>query len=257
MSNQPSLNPRIREATPADLDAITAVAVRAFESDPLLLWIALHKKPIQKLPPKRKEKSLRALRLIEAAEVRSIWQAGGRVTVVVVQPVDASEGEEVIVAYTLWLPPHYANAGIVDIWKAGHLDAFPILGVRSLWRAAFNFKPRVVACYQKQVTKLKIEEHWHLEQSGTHPDYQGRGYCRMLLDAFSHDSTRPLLLEASNDKAYNIYEHYGWETFDTLTFGKGTANSSGLATKGVDAIGFPVYMMMKMPSSLNGPGIKS
>lgn len=138
----------VRVATLDDLPALSGVAARAFENDPLLCWLASREKPMMNEPAVQQTKHRHYLQLVETAVLRSVFMEGGRVTVVAI-PDD--KGGEIIAAYTLWLPPgcstgtfqgthvqicplmrHSAESFVTTI-RAGYLRAVPGWGLRGLY----------------------------------------------------------------------------------------------------------------------------
>lgn len=60
------------------------------------------------------------------------------------------------------------------------------------------------------------EPHFFLGMVGVHPDAQGRGYARVLLDwlhqaSQAHPTSRGVALDTDTDVNVSIYEHFGYE----------------------------------------------
>ncbi|KAF9018128.1 hypothetical protein BDZ89DRAFT_1140203 [Hymenopellis radicata] len=238
----------VRVATAEDMPGINDVAARAFEKDPLLCWLAGLEQPIEQCTPEEQKSCRKYLHLMERAEIRSVFLSHGRITVVAIPD---GKGGESIAAYTLWLPPGCSTDSLATTVRAGFLHALPGWGLRGFYRAVRTYKPAVVSRSDREIVargyNLKTD-FWRLEQAGTDPDHEGRGYCGMLIDeAVRNAPNNPIILEATAVRCHSIYEHYGWQDYDCLTFGTGTCDAQGVKKTGESATGFPTWMMMKFP----------
>ncbi|KAJ7746358.1 hypothetical protein B0H16DRAFT_962902 [Mycena metata] len=238
----------VRDARPSDLEKISEFAARAFADDPEMNWFGGLSTAIMDDNPPLSVRKLENLRIFLDSVNRSVTLVGGRVTVVA---IPQGSGQEEIVAFAAWVPPHKVIEGTMTAIRARTY--------RSLFSWGFSFRTTVVfkptiGAIVKEVLQSKgyqSTDHYRLEITATDPDYQGKGYCRLLMkEGFSTCQSKPITLEATTAHSRDVYAHLGFEVVESLTLGKGQVNNRGLRiAKGEPATGFPVYVMIKWSST--------
>ncbi|KAJ7183202.1 hypothetical protein C8R46DRAFT_809430, partial [Mycena filopes] len=173
-----------------------------FVNDPEMNWFGGLSTPIvtpDGYPPVN-ARQLKNLRVFLDSVNRSVLIAGGRVTVAVIQ----QDGEEKIVAFAAWVPPHKVIEDTLTVLRS------------KAYRTTVVFKP-TIGPIVKQALKAKGYEgtdHYRLEITATDPEYQNQGYCRLLMDegfAVAHSYSKPITLEATNEHSRDVYAHLGFE----------------------------------------------
>ncbi|KAJ7746371.1 hypothetical protein B0H16DRAFT_1462538 [Mycena metata] len=152
-------------------------------------------------------RKLENLRIFLDSVNRSVTLVGGRVTVVA---IPQGSGQEEIVAFAAWVPPH------------------KVIEDRALNQNMAE-------------NNRGLQTDHRLEITATDPDYQGKGYCRLLMkEGFSTCQSKPITLEATTAHSRDVYAHLGFEVVESLTLGKGQVNNRGLRiAKREPATGFP------------------
>ncbi|KAJ7262697.1 hypothetical protein B0H12DRAFT_305107 [Mycena haematopus] len=245
----------VREAHPSDFPPISAFSTRAFAADPEMNWFAGLTTPIPDQPPAQRARSLQNLRTFLDSINRSVVLVGGRVTVVAL-PDESGMDNEKVVAFAAWVPPHKAIEGTLTSLRSGAWRSLFAWGVKLFWRANVIFKPTIGAIVKNALKSRGYHEtdHYRLEITATHPEYQGKGYSTLLMTAgFSHcGPSKPITLEATTPHSRDVYAHQGFEIVQQHTLGPGTVDARGLGvgtdTKDADATGFPVWVMIKWPA---------
>ncbi|KAJ7183192.1 hypothetical protein C8R46DRAFT_1186343 [Mycena filopes] len=220
--------PYTREATAADWEEISTLAARAFADDPEMNWFGgLSTGIADTNNPTDKALKLENLRQFLDSIGRSVELVGGRATVVAI-PQNA--GPEKLVAFAAWVPPHQAIEGILTGLRARTYRSLYAWGLTMFWAS-------------------KIPDHYRLEITATDPDYQGKGYSRLLMEeGFVVWSSKPTTLEATTAHSHDIYAHQGFEVVESVTLGAGDVDERGLTSSGPSAVGFSVYVMIKWPT---------
>lgn len=100
------------------------------------------------------------------------------------------------------------------------------LGVRAMWqvfrKAEFGIMNRAMN-YGKRLEPFQpTDVHLTLEYLAVHPDAQGRGYGRQLLDhvakiAQETPEVSGIWLDSPNPKNVTMYEHFGYEATNDVT----------------------------------------
>ena len=175
-----------RAMTDADFEAVTAMLARAFDDDPLSVWVFPHGR-----------ERARALRRFFALEARSMFLPGGSS-----YTVDGGA------AAALWMPPGAAAPG-----PAAALHLVPLMRYT-------RFRTARVLRYLAAVSaKHPKTPHYYLGVLGTDPPLQGKGLgsavMRPVLDRCDADGI-PAYLESSKERNVPFYRRHGFEVTEEL-----------------------------------------
>lgn len=97
--------------------------------------------------------------------------------------------------------------------------------MRCLLQVIFGISPFVAWRIWRNLSILQryhpLEPHYSLSLLGVHPDFQGRGYARTLLEALhelseAHPLSTGVYLETGNPRNVPWYEHFGYHTTSQL-----------------------------------------
>lgn len=93
--------------------------------------------------------------------------------------------------------------------------------IRCLLQVIFGVSPLVAWRIWRNLSISEryhpLEPHYSLTLLGVHPDFQGRGYARTLLEALNgcseaHPLSTGVYLETGNPRNVSLYEHFGYHT---------------------------------------------
>ena len=142
-------------------------------------------------------------------------------TVKVVQKADATSEDDVIIAYGRYQFPS-RQRGIEEQPKSKRIQEqrhpFPAKANESL---VDYYIDRINMIHKRLVDERKD---FVCQMLATHPDYQGRGAGRLLIqygiDAakdFGHSSrTSPMIFLEAAPEAYSLYKKFGWRDVDRI-----------------------------------------
>ena len=194
----------VRSATDADTEELSAVLARAFDDDPVWLWM---------LPTVISRQ--RRLRRIHTTILRHDALRHGGVEVACEKDESSGTGHiSHIAGAAIWLSPGHAFPS----------QAQQLLALPGFARAFGRSIPLAGAYERSCVNSHPREPHWYLYILGTEPDLQGRGIGAALLRsrlARVDDSGLPAYLECSKASNIALYEHFGFVATGTLTLPKG------------------------------------
>ncbi|KAJ7267468.1 hypothetical protein C8J57DRAFT_366586 [Mycena rebaudengoi] len=245
----------VRSAKFSELEQVSAAGARAFARDPLFTWFANIKTPIPEQEPKQRAKSTHNLHILMDSLFRAICLIDARPMVVVVPDesgvvnADGSPAER-IVAVAEWVQPGASVNGMITVVRAKFHRLTMAWGWTGYQRIDLDYKNAISKRVGEELVRggLSKTSHWRLEIAYTDPDHEGHGYCGLLLKEIQEfNKNLPTTVEATTPRSRDVYLHYGWTIYDTLTFGKGYVDESGLQSTGEKATGFPVWMMIKWP----------
>jgi ribosomal protein S18 acetylase RimI-like enzyme len=183
-----------RAATLSDVEDVADVLVRAFEDDPLMMYLF-------KSAEGRRTKS----RLFFVSDARrAIEKAKGR--------VDTNDDGEAK-GGAIWFAP--------DQWRTGGME---LLGqIPMLLRMGFE-TPKALNVLN-QVEKVHPKEpHWYLAVLGTDPQYQGKGVGSALMAPVLSQCDEegvPAYLESSKERNIPFYERHGFKVTTELKLKNG------------------------------------
>jgi ribosomal protein S18 acetylase RimI-like enzyme len=178
----------VRPFVRADLSATVATLARAFDEDPVMMWIFPDEQLRRRRLPAFFASSLRATRV------------GAEVAVL--------EGR--VLGAAVWLPP---GAWRPPLWR--QLVALP--GV------AFRLGSRMTVASTTYGALLRVHPdrpHWYLSGIGTDPPAQGTGVGSELMHSrlVRCDADRmPAYLESSNERNVPFYERHGFRVVGELS----------------------------------------
>jgi GNAT superfamily N-acetyltransferase len=171
-------------ATRADIDALSTVLARAFDDDPLSLYLF-----------GRSGRRRRGLTRFFALQLRHIYLGRGEVWTTADRAGAA-----------LWAPPTMPRPGLMDLARI-----LPVLPYLSIWGRKTPDVVRLLAAYERARPR---QTHWYLGTLGTDPDRQGRGVGSALLaavlDRLDADGV-PAYLESSKERNLAFYARHGFE----------------------------------------------
>ncbi len=178
-------------AAPGDVGALSSVFARAFDDDPLSLYLFGGPR-------------LRAAGLARffSIQLRHTYLRHGEVWTT---PDRAGAA--------LWAPPTMPRPGAMDLVRI-----LPVLPYLSVWGRKTPDVIRLLAAYERARPR---QAHWYLGTLGTDPDRQGRGVgsalLRVVLDRLDADAV-PAYLESSKQRNLAFYARHGFEvTGEILT----------------------------------------
>lgn len=115
------------------------------------------------------------------------------------------------------LPP-----GKSDITLRDHLKHQCIIP-RALWRLGIRkaLRAEKVFAHQSRVhRRLMPTDHWYLLALAVHPQAQGQGYGKYLINEalqLANTSSHPMYLETESRENVKLYQHFGFELLETST----------------------------------------
>ena len=175
--------PGVRRAALGDVTSIVAALVRAFDDDPLSMYLF----PNPRTRP-------RGLRRFFTVQLRRTFIARGEVY--------TSEGCH---AAALWMPPAPQPAGTLE-----HLAQIPMVTLIG-WRLV-----RLVQLVQAHHPKVP---HYYLGTLGTDPAWQGKGLGSAVLQPVLErcdEEAIPAYLESSKERNLAFYHRHGFEVIREL-----------------------------------------
>ncbi|MGH9017988.1 MAG: GNAT family N-acetyltransferase [Acidimicrobiales bacterium] len=113
---------------------------------------------------------------------------------------------------SMWAPPTMPRPGTMDL-----LRLLPVLPFLSVWGRKTPDVVRLLAAYERARPR---ETHWYLGTLGTDPDRQGRGVgsalLRVVLDRLDVDGI-PAYLESSKESNVAFYNRHGFQVIGEIT----------------------------------------
>ncbi len=185
----------VRPFARADLTATVATLVRAFDDDPVMMWI---------FPDERMRR--RRLPGFFAGTLRGTSLRHEGTEVCVRQDV----GQSQVLGGAIWLPP---GTWRPPLWR--QLVALPSVAVRLGSRLA-----AASATYGALLRLHPERPHWYLSGIGTDPPVQGTGVGGELMRSrlARCDAARlPAYLESSKEQNVPFYERHGFRVTGELT----------------------------------------
>jgi ribosomal protein S18 acetylase RimI-like enzyme len=186
------MTPALR-AGPHDVAVLSTMLARAFDDDPLSLYLFGG--------PRNRAAGLARFFAIQLRHTYirrgEVWTTPDRT------------------GAALWAPPTMPRPGAIDLVRI--LPVFPYL---SIWGRKTPDVVRLLAAYEWARPR---QEHWYLGTLGTDPDHQGRGVgsslLRVVLDRLD-TACLPAYLESSKAKNLAFYARHGFEvTGEIVTTG--------------------------------------
>lgn len=125
----------------------------------------------------------------------------------------------------IWIPP---MAPLIDLlvrylYLPRNIRNFPLWIETQLWAFYLNLKVgraplrrsgHIYGFMSARRTRIVPNAHWHLAAIAVHPDFQGKGYSRILMESMLERierAGRTCYLEASQEKNVSIWSHYGFK----------------------------------------------
>jgi ribosomal protein S18 acetylase RimI-like enzyme len=189
-----SPTPEVRQATPADLDALVRVLVAGFGDDPLYRWFTAE------------DRFEEVMALMFRADIEGSYLPGGECYI-------AEDGS----GASIWRPspgPASRRSRLHLLREIGGLARI------SGWQRL----PRFLQLIARTEAEHPSEPHWYLSLLAVDPSRQRTGVGSRLL---SHVLERvdadhlPAYLENSKARNLEFYERHGFRTFKRLEFGRG------------------------------------
>jgi ribosomal protein S18 acetylase RimI-like enzyme len=186
--------PGIRRATAADVPPLTRMLARAYNDDPVAIWLCAS--------AQRRPALLEALyraRLRQLLGDREIWVA----------PELSSAA--------VWLAPGRAKVGVPR-------DGPLIRRLLSDPRLVARVPLLAIGLARVQLRHPREPPHWYLSLLGTDPQAQGRGLgsavLRPVLERCDHDRAG-VYLETAKERNLGFYERYGFRVTGRLRLPRG------------------------------------
>ena len=181
-------------ATRADIEVLSTVLARAFDDDPLSLYLFGG-------PGRRR----RGLTRFFALQLRHIYIGRGEVWTTADRAGAA-----------LWAPPTMPRPGVMDLARI-----LPVIPYLSVWGRKTPDVVRLLAAYERARPR---ETHWYLGTLGTDPDRQGHGVGSALLgtvlDRLDAEGV-PAYLESSKERNLAFYARHGFQVTGTIVTPRG------------------------------------
>ncbi|KIY52790.1 hypothetical protein FISHEDRAFT_69600 [Fistulina hepatica ATCC 64428] len=233
----------IRLATPVDLEELVALSQRAYMKDPVHGFLGDLHAPLSRDSTRvgGRKNQMKYFRYL----FRRAWALGWRVTVVTV--------DQKIVATTIWRPPATECKPVSKMTsiRAGLLSVIFSWGPGAISRILEVTEPTAASIKRglnERQLSLRLDEVWYLQTAATDPIYQDKGYMTMLMhEAFEHVPGAVFALEATTPPARDRFTHWGFETVEDITIGKGRVNIAGIAAEQGLATGIYVFPMVRAP----------
>jgi ribosomal protein S18 acetylase RimI-like enzyme len=173
----------VRQATAADVGAISATLARAFDDDPLSLYLFGS--------PRLRSAGLTRFFTMQ---LRHTYLPHGEVWT-------TTDGD----GAAMWAPPTMPRPGLIDLVRM-----IPVLPYLSIWGRKAADVMQLLATYDRVRPR---ETHWYLGTLGTDPDRQGRGVGSALLRVVLHRldvEGLPAHLESSKERNLAFYARHGF-----------------------------------------------
>ncbi len=171
----------VRRATPSDTPVLAAALARAFEDDPLMVWL---------VPDTGRRTHLLAELFVATLEVLAL-------------PAGETYTTQECWGGALWLPP--------GRWRPRRLDQLKLLP--ATWKLLGRRLGKVASALRAVEQHHPEEAHWYLHSLGIDPVHQGRGVGRAILTPILQrcDATRSAAyLESSKPRNLAFYEAAGF-----------------------------------------------
>lgn len=181
-------------ATVADIGVLSVALARAFDDDPLSLYLFGGPR-------------LRAAGLARffALQLRHTYLRHGEVWTTADRAGAA-----------LWAPPTMPRPGGMDLVRI-----LPVVPYLSIWGRKTPAVVRLLSAYERARPR---QAHWYLGTLGTDPDRQGHGVgsalLRVVLDRLDMDGV-PAYLESSKERNLAFYHRHGFEVTGQITTPRG------------------------------------
>jgi GNAT superfamily N-acetyltransferase len=177
-----------REATTADIGALSRALARAFEDDPVMSWLypGLH----------------RMERFMGGYELKLHLPHGSVYTT------------DDIAGGAIWAPP--------GKWRTSGLDVLRV--APGLLRITGSRLRRALGTMRAVESKHPAEPHWYLAVLGTEPTHQGKGVGGALMAPMLERCDRegmPAYLESSKESNIPFYKRFGFAVTGEIQLPKG------------------------------------
>jgi len=174
----------VRPAAVSDVAVLAATLARAFDDDPLSLYLFGG--------PRSRSTGLAKFFAIQMRHTYlrhgQVWTTSDRA------------------GAALWAPPGMPRPGLVDLVRI-----LPVLPYLSVWGRKTPDVVHLLAAYERARPR---QPHWYLGTLGTDPDRQGRGVgshlLRIVLDRLDVEGV-PAYLESSKERNLSFYARHGFE----------------------------------------------
>jgi GNAT superfamily N-acetyltransferase len=147
------------------------------------------------------------------------------------------------------LPPGKSVDNPWTLIPAGLFSVLWRLGWKGCWRMLGEFEPATSAVRRKALGASFKANFYYLFFVATREDARGRGLSSALIKSLQDRAAKenlPVWLEATTEYSSRVYAKLGFETVETVVFGKGHADADGTALEG--GCGVPVYCMVWWPA---------
>jgi ribosomal protein S18 acetylase RimI-like enzyme len=184
----------IVRAAPEDVGPLAAALARAFDDDPLSLYLFGG--------PRTRAAGLARFFTIQLRHTYlrhgEVWTTADRA------------------GAALWAPPTMPRPGAMDL-----LRILPVVPYLSIWGRKTRDVVRLLAAYERARPR---QTHWYLGTLGTDPDRQGQGVgsalLRVVLDRLDLEGI-PAYLESSKESNLAFYARHGFRVTGEITTPRG------------------------------------
>jgi len=230
----------VRLARPEEFDRIVEMGRKAFVDDPVLHYFACLQSDLQK-------SNTNVTKAYISYLLHSCWLIGGRITVAAIP----EDGEERIVAASLWLPPNKRVKpwNVLTLLRAGFLSVAQNWGIEGMTRMGVEYSDVCFKSWQRgykvEEEKGSVEGSWNLQAVFTDAEYQKRGMMSLLVkEGFENAPTSIFTLEATTEQAREHFTGLGFELLDRSKLGAGQVDRHGFPSSGHDAGGVEFFSMV-------------
>jgi ribosomal protein S18 acetylase RimI-like enzyme len=185
---------KVVRAAPHDVGPLSAALARAFDDDPLSLYLFGG--------PRTRAAGLARFFAVQLRHTYlrhgEVWTTSDRA------------------GAALWAPPTMPRPGGMDL-----LRILPVVPYLSVWGRKTPDVVRLLAAYERARPR---QSHWYLGTLGTDPDRQGQGVgsalLRVVLDRLDLEGI-PAYLESSKESNLAFYSRHGFQVTGQITTPRG------------------------------------
>lgn len=246
----------MREAKMSDdFEAIVECGTKAFARDPVFMFWG----NVQELTPTGlKPENEKDLRTFMTFLLNACVDMKSRFTVVC-----DSEVNNKIVSAAYWVPPNerIATYQLGRLFRCGIWSFLKAWGIRGIDRITTQYLDKCHHAFQRAFKarglKKSVDDAWYLNLAMTDPEYQGKGLMSIIVrNEWERNPEGIYTIEATTPVVMAQYGHLGFDLLEEpFTLGKGVAGSDGLPAKGKEAMGMPVFPMIRWPASWGPKGV--
>lgn len=140
---------------------------------------------------------------------------------------------------SVWMPPGKKADNLWTVFQAGFLGVLRKIGLGGCRRMLITYPRQSNAAKKKGLPRSCGGKYWYLFVIGTNPEARGQGlapqHIRRMQERARQEGS-PMFLEASSEKARDVYRKCGFEVVEELVLGRGTHGEGGEKEKGGEGV---------------------